>query len=207
VFGLPLSGFGYRISLYELDGARVPDTPDDMVLLNVRAATPDYFQAIGLPLRRGRGFQPGDGQTSPKVVVVNEAAARALWPDADALGRHLTVGTRLIGSGTDRAGGEVVGIVADSRERGPMSPPRPTLYVAYAQFPTSFASVALRTGPGGPDVSTLRSVLAGIDPDVPMFRVRTTAQLASAVVAQPRLLMLLMSLFAAAALAVAALGL
>lgn len=68
--------------------------------------------------------------------------------------------------------------------------------------------MALRSaGAGGPDVSMLRSVLGDLDPDVPMFRVRTMAQLASSTVAQPRLLMLLMSLFGVAALAIAALGL
>ena len=68
--------------------------------------------------------------------------------------------------------------------------------------------MAVRTAAaGGPDVPMLRSVLGELDPDVPMFRVRTMAQLASSTVAQPRLLMLLMSLFGVAAVAVAALGL
>ncbi len=61
VFGLPLTGFGYRISLYERDGVRVPDTPQDMVLLNIRVVTPDYLAAIGLPLRRGRAIDATDG--------------------------------------------------------------------------------------------------------------------------------------------------
>ena len=206
MFGLPLTGFGYRISVYERDGVRVPDTPQDMVLLNIRVVTPDYLQAIGLPLRRGRAVDATDGADSAAVALVNEAAARVLWPDADAIGHTLTVGTRLGQEGT-RVGGRVVGVVADSRERGPMSPVQPTLYVAHAQFPVGAVAVAIRTAGGGPGVPALRAALADLDPDVPMFRVRTMAQLASSTVAQPRLLMLLMSVFGVAAIGVAAMGL
>jgi putative ABC transport system permease protein len=206
VFGLPLTGFGYRISLFERDGVRVPDTPQEMVLLNIRVVTPDYLSAIDLPLRHGRVVDARDGPSSPAVALVNEAAARILWPDGDAIGHELTVGTRL-GQEGRRVGGRVIGVVADSRERGPTVPPQPTLYVAHAQFPVGFMAVAIRTSSGGPDVPALRAVLAGLDPDVPMFRVRTMAQLASSTVAQPRLLMLLMSVFGAAAIGVAAIGL
>jgi putative ABC transport system permease protein len=206
VFGLPLTGFGYRISVSERDGVRLPDTAQDMILLNVRVVTPDYLTAIGLPVRRGRPIDATDGASTPRVALVNEAAARLLWPDADPLEHTVTVGTRL-GQEAERVGGRIVGVVADSRERGPMAAPQPTIYVAHAQFPVGFVAVALRTAVGGADVPMLRSVLADLDPDVPMFRVRTMAQLASATVAQPRLLMLLMTLFGVAALAVAALGL
>jgi predicted permease len=206
VFGLPLTGFGYRISLSERDGVRVPDTAQDMTLLNVRVITPDYLAAIGLPLRNGRAIDATDGWSSPRVALLNEAAARLLWPDADPLGHSFTVGTRL-GQEGERVGGRVVGVVGDSRERGPMSPPLPTIYVAHAQFPVGFVAAAIRTSGAGPDVATLRAALAGLDPDVPMFRVRTMAQLAASTVAQPRLLTLLMSLFGMAALAVAAIGL
>ncbi len=207
VFGLPLTGFGYRISVSERDGVRLPDTAQDMILLSVRVVTPDYLTAIGLPVRRGRAIDATDGTSSPRVALVNEAAAQLLWPDTDALNHSFTVGTRL-GQEAERVGGRVVGVVADSRERGPMSAPLPTIYVAHAQFPVGFVAVAIRAaGAGGPEVPVLRSALGELDPDVPMFRVRTMAQLASSTVAQPRLLMLLMSLFGVAALGVAALGL
>jgi putative ABC transport system permease protein len=207
VFGLPLTGFGYRISLFERDGIRVPDSPQEMVLLSVRVVTPDYLATIALPLRQGRAIDAGDRPSSDRVAIVNEAAARVLWPDTDPLGHTFTVGTRL-GQEGERVGGRVVGVVGDSRERGPMSAPLPTIYVAHAQFPVGAVAVAIRSAAAaGPEVPVLRSALGELDPDVPMFRVRTMAQLASSTVAQPRLLMLLMSLFGAAALAVAALGL
>jgi putative ABC transport system permease protein len=202
-----LTGFGYRISVTERDGVRLPDTAQDMLLLSVRVVTPDYLAAIGLPVRRGRAIDATDGASSPRVALVNEAAARLLWPDADALDHTVRVGTRL-GQEAERVGGRIVGVVADSRERGPISAPLPTIYVAHAQFPVGAIAVAVRMATaGGTVVPMLRSLLAELDPDVPMFRVRTMAQLASSTVAQPRLLMLLMSVFGAAALAVAALGL
>jgi len=205
VFGLPLTGFGYVISLVERDGIRVPDAADD-ILLGVRVVTPDYLRTIGLAVRRGRPIDDSDGWTSPPVVLVNEAAARLVWPGADALGRELLLGTR-VGRDDRRLGGRVVGVVADTRERGPMAPPRPTVYAAHAQFPASFVAVAVRTAVRPVSPTALRAELAAIDPEVPMFRVRTMAQLASSAVAQPRLLTLLMTLFGAAALGVAAIGL
>ncbi|MEZ5290694.1 MAG: ADOP family duplicated permease [Vicinamibacterales bacterium] len=206
VFGLPLTGFGYSISVLSRDGVAMPVTPQEEVLVAVRAVTPDYFKAMGIAVTRGRGFGSGDGAGQPRVVMVDEQAARVLWPDADPLGHSLQIGTHLAQRDA-RTGGTVVGVVANLRE-GPVDrPQRPTLYVPHAQEPTSFVSIAIRGAGRTPEVAGVRAVLNGLDPDVPMFRVRTVAQLGQTVVALPRLLMALMALFAAAALIVASVGL
>ncbi|MGE3473377.1 MAG: ADOP family duplicated permease [Vicinamibacterales bacterium] len=206
VFGLPLTGFGYSITVSTRDGVALPQTPQEEVLLAVRAVTPDYFRAMGIQVRRGRAFQAGDAAGQPRVVMVDETAARLLWPDADPLGRSLEIGTHLA-QREFLTGGTVVGVAANLREGAVDRPLRPTLYVPHAQEPTGFVSLAIRGAGRVPDAAAVRSVLNGLDPDVPLFRVRTTADLARSVAAEPRLLMALMSLFAAAALVVSAVGL
>jgi putative ABC transport system permease protein len=206
IFGLPMTNFGFVISVRSVDGADLPQTPGEFVSVSVRAVSPDYFRAMGIRFTGGRDFRDGDALQTTRVSIVNESAARLLWPDMDAVGHTLVLGTRL-GQDEVRTGGAVVGVVDDTREAGLDRPPRPTVFVPYAQEPTTFVALVVRGVGGTPDAASLRRVLEAIDPTVPMFRVRTTAQLGSALVAQPRLLLVLMTLFAAVAVFIAALGL
>lgn len=206
IFGLPLTGFGYVISVRSVDGVALPQTPTESVSVSVRAVSPDYFKTMAMPMRGGRDFTLGDGEDAPRVAIVNEAAARLLWPEREALGHTVSLGTRL-GQDAVSTGGAIVGIVADTREGSAARPPRPTVFVPHAQEPTTFVSLVVRGAGRTPDAASLRRVLEAQDPSVPMFRVRTTAQLGSAFVSQPRLLLVLMTLFAMAAVLVAALGL
>lgn len=206
VFGLPLTGFGFTISVTSRDGTALPQTPQESVYLAVRAATPGYFRAMGIALTRGRDLAPADADGQPRVVVVNEAAARLLWPDVDPLGHEVRLGTHL-GQDDIRTGGVVVGVVADVREGAVDRPVRPTVFVPHAQEPTSVVAIVARGRIGTPDAAALSGVVRGLDPDVPLYRVRTLDRLAATVVARPRLLMALMSLFALSAWVVAAVGL
>lgn len=206
VFGLPLTNFGYVISMSTLDGRRLDDQEQDERSLQVRVATPGYFRAMGIPVRRGRLFDGSDRRGAPAVVIVNETAAGRLWPGDDALGHAFTLGTRL-GQGGPPVGGSVVGVVGDVRDGGPASTVRPTVYVPHGQFPTSFLTVTVKAAgePGGL-VEPLGQLLADLDPALPMFRVRTMEQLAADAVARPRLFLTLLGVFAAAAVLLAAIG-
>jgi putative ABC transport system permease protein len=207
VFGLPLTGFGYSISVFELDGRVLSPEEQDHLSVQIRGVTPDYFSTMGIPVRRGRGIEASDRAGSPPVIVVNEAAARAAWPGENPLGHRLIVGSRL-GLGGDRVGGEVVGVIGDLKERGLGRPALPTIYLAHAQAPTSFMGVAIRTT-GDPQAlaGPAHAALAAIDPDVPLFRLRTMRQLVDADVAQPRAYTLLLTLFALVAITLASVGL
>ena len=207
IFGLPLTDFSYSISVSTLDGVKLSDDDQKGRSVQVRAVTPAYFRALEIPVRRGRSVTTGDRAGSTIVAVVNESAARRLFPDQDPLGHHVELGTRL-GQGGASAGGDIVGVVGDVHDRGPAAPARPTLYVAHAQFPMSFVTVVARTR-SEPTlvVEPLRLALAGIDPDVPMFRVRTMAQIAAGSVAQPRVYLILIAIFATSAVVLAAMGL
>jgi putative ABC transport system permease protein len=209
IFGLPLTDFTYYISAYERDGVRLTSDEQNALSVNVRVVTPGFFRTLGIPVTAGREFQTSDRRGAPSVAILNESAARLFWPGtpaAAAIGRRIVLGTRL-GLGGDRAGGEVVGVVGDVRDVGPALLPRPTLYIAHAQFPMGFLTVAARA-PQQPDdlVNWLRASVAAIDPAVPVFRVRTMEQFASRAVAQPRLYLALLGVFASVAVALAAIG-
>jgi predicted permease len=206
IFGLPLSNFRYAITMNTLDGRVLNDDEQTERLMQVRVVTPDYFATMGIPLRRGRALSRSDGQGSPPVVVVNESAASRLWPGEDPLGHEFTLGTRL-GQGGSPAGGMVVGVAGDVRDHGPSAAVRPTVYLSHAQFPVSFVTFVIKSR-GEPQalIPPLRQALAELDPDLPMFSVRTMEQRVSDGVAQPRLVLTLIGLFAAAAVLLAAVG-
>jgi predicted permease len=206
IFGLPLTNFGYSISMSTLDSRNLDDKEQMERLMQVRIVTPDYFRTMGIPLRRGRLLTEADRLGTPLVMLVNETAAARLWPTADPLGHEFTLGTQ-IGDESSRAGGMVVGVVGDVRDGGPARPGRPTVYFPHAQRPIDFVTVVVKSR-GEPTalIDPLRRALAAFDPDLPIYRVRTMDQIAGSAVAQPRLFLTLLGLFAGAALLLAAIG-
>ena len=204
---LPLSGGSFGISTSTIDGRRLSDDEQDALTLQIRIVTPDYFRTMSIPVARGRGFTPADAQRRPSVVVLNQAAASRIWAEGDPLGHELRIGTRF-GLGGDQAGGSVVGVVGDVRDFGPASPVRPTMYLAHAQWPVDSMTVVARTrGEPAALIEPIRSMLQSLDPDVPMFAVRSMSQIVSNAVAQRRLYMVLIVCFAGTAMLLAAIGL
>ncbi|MDP6605206.1 MAG: ABC transporter permease [Dehalococcoidia bacterium] len=205
IFGLPLSGFGYQISVESVDG-RSRRTSDAERSVQVRVVTPGYFRQMAMPIVQGRGFEERDGPEAPQVVVVSESTARLLWPGTDPLGHTFSVGTRL-GLGGERVGGEVVGIVSDVKDRGLAADTSPTIYAVHAQFPESFMSVTVRTDVAPVSlVGPIRAEMADLDAELPMFRVRAMTDFVDDAVAEPRFVMLLVAWFGLSAIALAAIG-
>jgi putative ABC transport system permease protein len=205
IFGLPLTNFRYVISMSTLDGRRLDNDEQMRRSLQVRVVTPDYFRALGIQIREGRPLTAGDRLGAPFTVVINQTAAERLWPGASALGHEFTLGTRM-GQGGVNAGGTVVGVARDVHDFGPAVAVRPTVYLAHAQFPSGFMTVVARGRTGPPALEPLRAALTGLDPNLPMFRIRTMDQLQAAVVAQPRVYLLLLGFFAVAAVVLASIG-
>jgi putative ABC transport system permease protein len=205
--GLPLTNFRFGISTSSIDGRRLSDDEQDALTLQIRIVTGDYFRTLGIPISRGRAFSSSDRMGTTAVAIVNEAAARRLWKDGDPLGHELRMGTRF-GLGGDPAGGVIVGVAGDVRESGPAAPVAPTLYLAHAQWPVDYLSVVVKArGEPAAMIEPSRGILRELDPDVPMFAVRSMRQIASNAVAQPRLYMVLIACFAGTALLLAAIGL
>jgi putative ABC transport system permease protein len=207
VFGLPFQNFRYGISVSTIDGRRLSDDEQDRLTTQVRAVTPGYFSTVGMTIVRGRGINAADRLGSEPVVVLSETAAKRLWPNDDPIGRHFTIGSRM-GQGGANAGGTVVGIVGDIHDLQPGLPVRPSLYLAHAQFPVDGVSLVARSR-NDPTVliEPMRALLAALDPNVPMFRVRTMEQLGADVVSQPRLYATLLGGFAIVSALLSALGL
>jgi putative ABC transport system permease protein len=206
VFGLPLSGFRFSMSAYDLDGRPLTNEEQDKLSTQVRFVTPDYFRTMGIAVVKGRAFTDADRAGAPPALMVNQAAATLLWPGQDPLGHRLTIGTTM-GMGQNRVSGEVVGVVRDTRDFGLDANARPETFFAHAQVPVGFMSIVLRTV-GDPDALTrsAAAAVAALDPEVPAFDVRTMNERVSESVARPRFYLLLLGTFSVVALVLAAVG-
>lgn len=208
IFGLPLSGFGYSITPTALDGRRLSDEEQNAfpVFFQLRFVTPGYFETMGISALQGRGFTTQDRADAPTVAVVNETAARQLFGTTDVIGRRVEHGTRM-GLGGDRVNGEIVGVVRDVKDVALSAAARPHVYFPHAQWPVDFLQPVLRTT-GDPLAlaEPARRVVAAVDPNVPVYQVRTLSELRAASTGRTRFLMLMLGVFAAAALTLAAVG-
>lgn len=180
--------------------------------------SPGYFQALGIPLLKGRIFAASDGRVGdfrPEqamewfkqarlTVVLSESAARQFWPAADPVGKQLRFGTPEM-NGPQLT---VVGVVGDTRQRGLDVPAMPELYFSNLQFPLFNLNLVVRTtGDLAALVPAVRAQVKELDPDAPVARVQTMEQLVSATIAPRRSNLLLLGIFAAVALLLAAVGL
>jgi putative ABC transport system permease protein len=193
---LPLSGLG-SIFNFTVEGAP-PPPPNVNAEIAIASITPDYFRAIGTPLKRGRFFTDGDHSDAPKVAIINEAAVRRWFPQEDPLGKRVTVGSDVR---------EIVGIVGDFRQRDPGQDPVPQLFAPYAQFTTRTIRIVVRTTSDPLALaSSIRTEIRGIDPNLAIPDFTPFEQLVSRSVARPRFYASLVMLFAGVALALAATG-
>ena len=204
VTGLPLSGVQFDIS-FEVEG-RPPLPPAQQPSMETRVATPGYFATMGIPVGRGRGFEAADDGHAPQVVLLSEAAVRRYFPGEDPLGKVLKIGMGR-GEGKRRAGGEVVGIVGDVKELGLADEYPPEVYVAYAQYPTGSMDVVVRTAVSPRSLArSVESVVAGLDPQLPVARLATLDEVVARSISEPRFYVVLLGAFAGTALLLAALG-
>ena len=202
VFPRPLSAT-YIVLDVALESA--PAGPGPGPTAEVRWAAPGYFEAFRIPLLSGRTFTPADRPGAPRVAVVNRAFVRESLRGRTPLGTRLTLGDP---ADPEAEWWTVVGVVGDVLfDELSRSEPAPELYRPYAQAPISTAYVVVRPSVRPESlVEPIRRRLAAIDPDVPMYDVRTGAEIVAAAVARPRFVAALVGLFALAALAIAVLG-
>lgn len=187
-----------------VDGRPRP-APGQETNAQLRPSTPGFFDAIGLPVLRGRGIEPGDRAETEPVAVVNETFVRENFPDEDVLGRRVGV-TAGWGFQSDTLW-TVVGVVADARSRLSFEP-EPAVYLAHAQFGPGSATVHVR---GRAGVSGLvlqaREAVRALDANLPLARVETLDEAVRRSTATTRFYLSVIGAFAGIALVLAAVGL
>jgi putative ABC transport system permease protein len=165
--------------------------------------TPDYFKALHTPLYEGRPFTERDGADAPKVVIINRALARRLFPNESAVGKHF----QLINPEQTEDWREVVGVVGDVRYSGLDDPGEAAIYTPFAQTPGLWNYLMVRTDvPPQSLVPAIRQAVAAVDPELEAANPQTMEQLISQSIAQPRFYTLLLTAFAVLALLLAAVG-
>jgi predicted permease len=169
---------------------------------DLRRAVHDYFEAMGIPLRRGRWFTDADHAHAPPVLVINEAFARRMFGDDDPIGRQLR-----LGPSSPVRRGTIIGIVGDLRHQRLDAAPVPEVYVTYRQGPPVAPLLVFRTADDPARLApSIRSAIRDVDPSIVPSNVRTMDELRETSVAQRVFLMALIALFGVLALALAAVG-
>ncbi len=201
VYPLPLSGRSYFLAFGVFGRPSSPSHPESAT---VRRVTPEYFRTLNVPLLRGRAFDSRDAIESPKVVIVNQRMVETIWPHVDPLGQRVTF------DDPDQKGATwmtVVGVVGDVKQQALSDEPTFEVYEPQLQDPEIAATLVVRSA-GDPAAlaASIRRTVLGLDPDLPVYRVRTLSAVVDESLAQNRMSTVLLGLFAGLALVLAAVG-
>jgi len=197
---LPLSGNEFTWTFF-IEGRQPADEPLGRV--DYRVVTPDFFHAIGVPLKRGRFFTEQDGQEAMPVGIINEAMARRYWPNEDPIGKRFRMQAPI----TVSPWTAIVGVVGDVKHAGLDQDPAPAVYRPHQQTPRIDMTVVMRTQSEPLTLAnSARNQVREIDKDLPISNLREYTYFVSKSVAQRRFAMLLLTGFAALALLLALFG-
>ena len=199
---LPLRN-GSSVSGVWLDSQ--PHSEQTRIRVDNRIVTPGYFQTLGVPLVAGRFFEQSDGPNSPNVVIVNDTFAHQFFPKGDAIGRRIAIDV------TPPWVGQIVGVVRGYREFSLAEAPRRELFTAYSQTTIPGQTLVARITRSGGDpaayAKAVRAAVASIDPQIPVYDVKTMQQRVDESLAQARMRSALLAVFSGVALVLASLGL
>jgi putative ABC transport system permease protein len=197
----PLSG-GVYAGGFSIEG-REPRSANEDFSADRRMISPEYFNALKIPLIKGRYFTERDNQASTGVAIVSDSWARRFVPDDDPIGKRIKLG----GRDSTRPWLSIVGIAGDVRDTALESDARPCVYLPYSQFPASSMSLVVRTAVDSKAlVPAIRSEVWATDKDQPVTDVKTMDEYVSDSVSPRRANALLLAVFAALALALASIG-
>ena len=194
---LPLAG-NDLILPFEFGTSRVA------LSLQTRSVTPDYFQAMSIPVRQGRVFTEHDTAQAPLVAMIDERLARTLWPGASAIGKRFRASL----PGQQPSWGEIVGVVGNIRHGGLESESDRQVYFSYQQFTDGRIALVVRShGDARAAAPAVLRAVRSIDPDQPVYDVRTIDDVLARSTAQRRLNAAVVVVFAVSALMLAGVGL
>ena len=193
---LPFSG-GNSNRTFNRPGSTKEDRAD------IRIATPDYFQTMGIPHLRGRNFTEHDGKGAPLVAIINDAAAKEIFPGEDPIGQYI----ENYGPKDEKL--QVVGVVGNVRHLALETAPRPELYEPLGQGMWPSLTIAVRTAPENSltILPAVQEAVWSVNKSVPLGNPRTMNDLIARTLLQKKFTMLLLTIFAGTALLLAAIGL
>jgi predicted permease len=175
---------------------------DSGTSINRLVISPNFFEVMEIPILLGRGFATSDHETAPKVVLINEAAAKKYFPNEDPIGQ------RFGSSPENNSQLEVVGVIRDAKYDSVRDAAPPTMYVPYLQARAASAVIAVRTA-GDPAAATgsVREAVRQVDPNLPMVDISTQLEQVERRFQQEQLFAQAYALFGGLALVLAAIGL
>jgi len=208
---VPLSGLYGEVAVTPEGTGEIGDPS----LVSHNLVTPQFFQAMGIPLLRGRAFTAADRDGAPQVAIVSAGMAREFWPDQDPIGKRIEAYHRLPDSEPYVVTKEVVGVVGDVKEWGLRVGPFSAVYTPLSQAhrvrPTWDSNLRLYffvktdSDPTG-IASGIRAAVRAVDPEVPVYNIETMEQVVSIWFSESRFYTYLLTLFASLALLLAAVG-
>ena len=182
---------------------RAPRAGENFINADERIVSGHYFPAMEIPLLHGRFFNDQDTNTNPRVVIVDEYMAREFWPNQDALGKRIRLGSMT----SNAPWSTVVGVVGRVKQYNLDSDSRIALYIPHTQVPTRTLTVVFRSGADPANLTAAaKQQIHELDPDVPVFGLRTMENRVDDSLARRRFSTMLLAIFAGVALALAAIG-
>jgi putative ABC transport system permease protein len=199
--GLPLAGnnWGRSVTVEGQPILSVGEAP----IINHCVITPSYFNAMGIPILKGRDFDERDAKDAAKVTIIDERLARKYWPDEDPLGKRIRFGP----PEDNEPWHTIVGVVREVKHARLDASTRESVYLPFAQIPIGGSSLAIRTA-GRPEnlIAAVRNQVREMDPDLPVTRIMPMTEVVARSVWQPRLYTALFGVFAVVALILATVG-
>jgi len=201
---LPFSG-GWSTSTLSVEGVTVPEGQNGP-WGDVRVVSPRFFEALRIPLKRGRLLTDQDRQGAPRVAVIDEQFVKKYFPNADPIGKRMTFGGGRT-SAPDSTWMTIVGVVGHAAHEGLDADPRIQYYLPASQAGGRFMSVAVSTK-GDPHgvIAGVRNVVHRVDAGLPIANISTMEQLVDRSVGQRKLSMILLGVFSGIALLLASIG-
>lgn len=196
---LPLDT-GRQGTSFKIEGQSV--LPNQEPHTNVSTVSPGYFQTMGIPLLQGRDFSAADKTDSPGVVIINSYLAHEYFGDQDPIGKRLDMGFR------PGVWLQIIGVAADERHDTLQADLHPGMYLPYAQAEKGLPLVLLlrSAADSGAVASAVRRQVRELDPQLPVYDVKTMNQVLYAAVARPRFVTFLLVVFASTAVLLAVIG-
>jgi putative ABC transport system permease protein len=195
------SDASFAYLMFHIEGRPVNAAEGSVAFYN--AVSPDYFQTMMIPLRKGRSFSGGDVRGSQNVAIVNETLVRRYFGNEDPIGKRVT----LEDNPKDADWVTVVGVVGDTKPRELHGEPVAELYMPYNQQPEGGMALMIRSSSGTAGIaSAVRNEVLALDKNQPVYSIRTLDTVLSESVAAPRFRTWLLGVFAGLALMLAAVG-